>query len=701
MSDTRVHAAVSPRCLHRCLAWVLLALMSVVTRVHSADPAPATPSKAPSRLYAVDGFPDWVASVAWSSDGTRLAAGSYESVRLLDAQDGKERATLPMGSGFARSLVFRPHDGLLLCGTYRDIELWDPQSAQRVGVLSGHRGYVTDLEISPDGATLASTSEDGTLLLWDLEKREQIRKITIGREPVLDGAFSRNGDLVATVAGDETRLTRPGTVTIWSAQTGDLVRELPSHTRAATAVLFSRDSDLLLSAGIDEQVHIVDAVTGELKETYAGHSRPVNCLLLTAGDRIAISGSGGRFKEKNEIRFWNPADLVEWGVLADHAGKVTDLALSPDGRRLASASYDKTVLVWDITPVWEVAGVDPPAAVPSPRQADHDEKSSPSTETPLIRVGIIGLDTSHVIGFTKLLNATPPAPELAGCRVVAAYPQGSPDIESSVSRVPAYTEQIQKLGVAIVPSIAELLDQVDAVLLETNDGRPHLEQVLPVLRAGMPVFVDKPIAGSLADAVAIIEAAKALDIPLFSASVMRFQPDVQNVRGGAIGEVLGGDTFSPCSLEATHPDLFWYGIHGVEALFTVMGPGCESVARTSTPDYELVVGTWTGGRIGTFRGMRAGKSAFGGTAFGSKQVLTLNRETGYEPLVAAIVTFFRTLRGASLCGRNAGDSMLSWRPPMRAIAEGAKRSVWRRCSSLVRRKAAETLKALDLGGDVR
>jgi hypothetical protein len=134
---------------------------------------------------------------------------------------------------------------------------------------------------------------------------------------------------------------------------------------------------------------------------------------------------------------------------------------------------------------------------------------SPAAEpeaAPELRAGIIGLDTSHAIAFTRMLNAEKPQEALAGCRIVAAYPKGSPDIQSSVSRVPKYTEEIQQLGVEIVDSIDELIQRVDVVLLETNDGRPHLEQALPVLKARKPMFIDKPLAGSLADATVLIEA---------------------------------------------------------------------------------------------------------------------------------------------------------------------------------------------------
>lgn len=263
-------------------------------------------------------------------------------------------------------------------------------------------------------------------------------------------------------------------------------------------------------------------------------------------------------------------------------------------------------------------------------------------EPPEIRVGIIGLDTSHAIAFTKALNDPNAAAEIAHCRVVAAYPKGSPDIESSVSRVPKYTQQVQDLGVEIVDSIPALLERVDCVLLETNDGRPHLEQVTPVLEAGKRVFVDKPVAGSLHDAVAIYELAAKRGVPLFSSSSLRFGAVVQAVRGGKLGDVIGCDAYSPCSLEKTHPDLFWYGMHGVELLFTAMGTGCQSVTRTTSDNTDVVVGRWSDGRIGTFRGTRSGKHGYGGTAFGSKAIGPIGPYGGYRPLVVQIVKFFRT-----------------------------------------------------------
>jgi len=258
------------------------------------------------------------------------------------------------------------------------------------------------------------------------------------------------------------------------------------------------------------------------------------------------------------------------------------------------------------------------------------------------RLGVIGLDTSHAVAFTKLFNDPAEKDHVPGFRVVAAHPHGSRDIPSSTSRIPEYTQTVSGLGVEIVDDVAALAARVDGVLLETNDGRPHHEQAAVVIAAGKPLFIDKPLAASLADCVAIYELAGRKGVPVFTSSALRFAAGTQAVRGGSIGEITGCDTYSPCSLEPTHPDLFWYGIHGCEALYTVLGTGCRTVTRTHTDDFEQVTGVWEGGRIGTFRGIRRGKAGFGGTAFGAGGTAAVGAFDGYAPLVRAIGGFFRS-----------------------------------------------------------
>lgn len=258
------------------------------------------------------------------------------------------------------------------------------------------------------------------------------------------------------------------------------------------------------------------------------------------------------------------------------------------------------------------------------------------------RVGIIGLDTSHSLAFTKAFNDPKADPDLGGYKVVAAYPHGSKDIESSASRIPGYTKDVRELGVEISASIGELLEKTDVILLETNDGRLHLEQALPVFKAGKTVFIDKPVAASLADAVAIFDAAEEYNVPMFSASSLRYIANAQELRNGKSGKVLGADTFSPAALEKTHPDLFWYGVHGVETLFTVMGTGCKEVSRVHTEGTDIVVGVWEDGRVGTFRGTRTGKHQYGGTVYAEEGYEVLGPYGGYLPLLKEIVGFFQT-----------------------------------------------------------
>jgi len=258
------------------------------------------------------------------------------------------------------------------------------------------------------------------------------------------------------------------------------------------------------------------------------------------------------------------------------------------------------------------------------------------------RVGIIGLDTSHSVEFTKMLNDANADPAYGGFKVVAAYPQGSKDIPSSVKTIPEYTEKVKALGVEITDSIASLLEKVDVVLLETNDGRRHLEQALPVFKAGKRVFIDKPIAASLADTKAIFKAAKQYNVPTFSSSALRFIDSIQQVQKGQIGTVNGVDIFTPSPTEKTHPDLFWYGIHGVEMLFALLGTGCQQVTRVYTESTDLVTGVWEGGRIGSLRGTRNGTYAFGGNAFGEKGNAVIGNFESYKPLVLQITEFFKT-----------------------------------------------------------
>ena len=258
------------------------------------------------------------------------------------------------------------------------------------------------------------------------------------------------------------------------------------------------------------------------------------------------------------------------------------------------------------------------------------------------KVGIIGLDTSHAVAFTKELNGDDKKEQYKDYRIVAAYPYGSKTIESSYNRIPGYIEQVEALGVEVVSSISELLEKVDFVLLETNDGNEHLQQAYEVFKSGKPVFIDKPLAATLAQAIAINQISKDYNVPYFSSSAVRFTPQNKKLRSGELGKILGAETYSPATREITHPDFGWYGIHGVEGLFTIMGTGCVAVNRMSSEGTDVVLGLWSDGRIGSFRGRRTGKHVFGGTTFTDEGAIPAGGFEGYGVLLDEIVKFFTT-----------------------------------------------------------
>lgn len=260
-----------------------------------------------------------------------------------------------------------------------------------------------------------------------------------------------------------------------------------------------------------------------------------------------------------------------------------------------------------------------------------------------IRVGIIGTDTSHVPAFTKLLNGDATAADhIAGARVVAAYKGGSKDIPESANRVDGFAEEIRtKYGVEIVPDLPTLLSKVDAVLLESNDGRVHLEQARAVIASRKPVFIDKPLAATLEDAREISRLAKEAGTPWFSTSSVRFGPIGAAAK---FSDTTGVTTWGPGPFESHHYlELAWYAIHPIELLYTLMGPGCETVTRVAAADADVITGRWKDGRLGTARIVRP-YADYGAIVNRGRSVVVSHppNATDYRPMVVEIIKFFQT-----------------------------------------------------------
>lgn len=249
------------------------------------------------------------------------------------------------------------------------------------------------------------------------------------------------------------------------------------------------------------------------------------------------------------------------------------------------------------------------------------------------KIGMIGLDTSHVVAFARVLNDAAYEGHVPGGKVTVAFPGGSPDIHLSHSRVAGFTCELQeKFGVQIVNSPEAAAEACDLLFIESIDGRVHLDQLRRTLPFRRPTFVDKPLAHTSAEAIEMFRLAREAGIPLMSTSSLRYaQPLSDALLDQQHGPIIGCDAFGPADELPGIPGLFWYGIHTAEVIYRVMGTGCVEVRTTRNTDGDLVVATWADGRIATLRGLRKAHGQFGVTIHRHKGAQQLNLSGGKRP----------------------------------------------------------------------
>jgi predicted dehydrogenase len=258
-----------------------------------------------------------------------------------------------------------------------------------------------------------------------------------------------------------------------------------------------------------------------------------------------------------------------------------------------------------------------------------------------LKIGLLGLDTSHVPAFAQILNDPSHAYHVPGGRITSAFRGGSPDFELSFSRVEGFTKRLrEEFQVAILDSPQEVAGACDAIMLTAVDGRAHLPLFEAIAPFGKPVFIDKPFATSSADASAMTQLAQKHDVKLMSCSSLRYaQPLVETlIEAVAKNEALvGADCSGPMSLEPTQPGFFWYGIHSVEMLYAALGAGCVHVTATGNDQHDLLTAQWRDGRIGTVRGNRIGNQTFGALLHSAKQSRFVNAFVHPKPAYAGLL----------------------------------------------------------------
>lgn len=274
-----------------------------------------------------------VSSVAFSPDGQTLASGSIDnSIGLWDVATRSKLRIFEDSRNFVRSVVFSP-DGKILAGsTDKTIILWDLATGKKLKTLEGHRDDVWSVAFSPDGQMLASGSQDETIGLWDVATGSMIKTLESHKAPILSVAFSPDGKMLAS--GDMNRA-----VDIWDVATWANLKTFKSDNEWVKSVAFSPDSRTLLILN-STTIGLVDVSTWSRLKIFKRFE--VIAVAVSPDGKTLASGDND-----GNIGLWNLATGGMIKAFKGHTGTVNSVAFSPDGKTLASGGADKTVGLWN------------------------------------------------------------------------------------------------------------------------------------------------------------------------------------------------------------------------------------------------------------------------------------------------------------------------------------------------------------------
>lgn len=269
-----------------------------------------------------------------------------------------------------------------------------------------------------------------------------------------------------------------------------------------------------------------------------------------------------------------------------------------------------------------------------------------------MRIGAIGIDSSHTPVFTNRINALHKEGKTP-CRVTDFWDPGRHEwqhpagAEQSAKDVAKWREDTIKEGAQQVGSLDELLKNVDGVMVLNINGHRHLELSIGPIAKGMPTYIDKPLTCSTDQARSLLAMTRQYNARCYSASSLRFITEIPKLDKEKLGDIVAVDAFGNGELLDMMPHLWHYGCHSIEMVDAIFrwsgqGPGVARVSAIATKDYHLLDMQYRDGRLARLRMDRAGAWAFGATVHGTKNVqqFVVDFAPVYSRLVEGMVKFF-------------------------------------------------------------